>query len=191
MRAGLDPFSFLVVSIAGWLNLRQHEVDARVESRPPENMSTHSLLRKTDSDISDPFFTLLLFETGAQTLSQLGQSRGSTSNSRELCQDRRESTTEQGGMLRTLAKPKAHAIFPDIFREFMPLGATKKPSMVFDHQRNPSPGVAWLCKSHSCLSSRLHSQSPSADIRTQSRRRSAEDSSDQAHGLQGFSLSKN
>jgi len=26
MRAGLDPFSFLVVSIAGWMNLRQHEV---------------------------------------------------------------------------------------------------------------------------------------------------------------------
>jgi putative transposase len=26
MRAGLDPFSFLVVSIAGWMNQRQHHV---------------------------------------------------------------------------------------------------------------------------------------------------------------------
>jgi hypothetical protein len=26
MRAGLDPFSFLVVSIAGWMNQRQHRV---------------------------------------------------------------------------------------------------------------------------------------------------------------------
>ena len=26
MRAGLDPFSFLVVCIAGWMNQRQHHV---------------------------------------------------------------------------------------------------------------------------------------------------------------------
>ena len=26
MRAGLDPFSFLVVSIAGWMNQRQQQV---------------------------------------------------------------------------------------------------------------------------------------------------------------------
>jgi hypothetical protein len=26
MRAGLHPFSFLVVSIAGWMNQRQHQV---------------------------------------------------------------------------------------------------------------------------------------------------------------------
>jgi hypothetical protein len=26
MRAGLDPFSFLVVSVAGWMNRRQHRV---------------------------------------------------------------------------------------------------------------------------------------------------------------------
>ena len=26
MRAGLDPFSFLVVSVAGWMNQRQQQV---------------------------------------------------------------------------------------------------------------------------------------------------------------------
>ena len=26
MRAGLDPFSFLVISIAGWMNQRQQQV---------------------------------------------------------------------------------------------------------------------------------------------------------------------
>jgi hypothetical protein len=31
MRAGLDPFSFLVFSIAGWINQRQQVIEYLVE----------------------------------------------------------------------------------------------------------------------------------------------------------------
>src|SRR5437773_2887178 len=48
MRAGLDPFSFLVVSIAGWMNLRQHEVVEYLleENRRPsraDRQPTHTI----------------------------------------------------------------------------------------------------------------------------------------------------
>jgi hypothetical protein len=55
MRAGLDPFSFLVISVAGWLNQRQQQVieylieeksrSAGTNRQPPKMVSTGRLIR--------------------------------------------------------------------------------------------------------------------------------------------------
>jgi putative transposase len=51
MRARLDPFSFLVVSVAGWLNQRQQQVIAYLveENRVLREQIGHHRLRLTDN----------------------------------------------------------------------------------------------------------------------------------------------
>jgi hypothetical protein len=51
MRAGLDPFSFLVVSVAGWMNQRQQRVIEYLveENRVLRQQIGHRRLRFTDS----------------------------------------------------------------------------------------------------------------------------------------------